>query len=141
MGRATIGALQPTPLGTVAAESALTPAQALLDNRQARFARRLLARPRDEDEPEEILTRHSALTKRIRSMTGLKPGEKVEGQVCHGPALARVIAGDLEVQGAEPRYRVMPGDFEVQGSAGAEPQCRAMPRGDGHGACAGRRGV
>ena len=41
---------------------------------------------------------------------------------CHGPALTRVTAGDFEVQGAEPRHRV-------------------MPRGVGHGVRAGRRGV
>ena len=29
---------------------------------------------------------------------------------CHGPALTRVTAGDFEVQGAEPRHRVMPRD-------------------------------
>ena len=29
---------------------------------------------------------------------------------CHGPALNRVTAGDFEVQGAEPRHRVMPRD-------------------------------
>ena len=40
---------------------------------------------------------------------------------CHGPPPARVTAGDLEVQDAEPRHRVMPGDLEVQGSAGVEP--------------------
>ena len=57
---------------------------------------------------------------------------------CHGPPPARVTAGDLEVQDAEPRHRVMPGDLEVQDSAGVEPRGRVMPLGDGHGACAGK---
>lgn len=45
MGRATLGALSPTPLGIVIVESALTPAMVLLDHRQACFAQQLLARP------------------------------------------------------------------------------------------------
>ena len=48
MWRASLGVRQTTPLGIVAAESGLTPARALLDHRQARFALRLMARPREE---------------------------------------------------------------------------------------------
>ena len=44
MGRATLGVSQSAPIGIIAAESALTPARALLDYRQTRFAQRLLAR-------------------------------------------------------------------------------------------------
>ena len=46
MGRDTLGAFQPTPLGIVVAGGGLVLAQALLDRRQARFTQRLLARPR-----------------------------------------------------------------------------------------------
>ena len=38
MGRASLGVRRTTPLGIVAAESSLTPARALLDHAQARFA-------------------------------------------------------------------------------------------------------
>ena len=46
MGRASLGVCRTTPLGIDAAESALPPARALLDHRQARFALRIMARPR-----------------------------------------------------------------------------------------------
>ena len=60
MGRATLGAFRSTPLGIVDAESGHTPARPLLDYRQARFAQRLHARPRDGEGWEEILERRGA---------------------------------------------------------------------------------
>ena len=45
MGRATLGAFRLTLLGVVAAESGLAPARALLDRRQARFARASMPDP------------------------------------------------------------------------------------------------
>ena len=45
MARSTLWAFGSTPQGTLAAENGLTPARALLDHRQARFAQRLHARP------------------------------------------------------------------------------------------------
>ena len=82
MARSTLGALRSTPQGILAAESGLTPARALLDHRQASFAYRLLARPRDGGGPEEILTREgAAVTTRVRTAGGTRRGETVEPQV------------------------------------------------------------
>ena len=58
MAQATLGAFWSTPQGILAAESGLTPARALLDHRQARFAYRLHA---SGGGPEEILTREGAI--------------------------------------------------------------------------------
>ena len=80
MGRAKLGAFRSTPLGIVAAESGLTPARALLNHRQARFAQRLYARPQDGGGPEEILERESTLTTRLRAAAALCQGETVEQQ-------------------------------------------------------------
>ena len=82
MGRASLGVRQTTPVGIVAAESGLTPARALLDHTQARFALRLLARPQGGGGQEEIMEkRSSALTARIRERAGLKRRETCEVQV------------------------------------------------------------
>ena len=81
MGRAALGVRRTTPVGIVTAESALPPARALLDHRQASFALRLLARPADSGGQEEILLhRNSELTARIRGRCGLRRGETVEVQ-------------------------------------------------------------
>ena len=71
MGRATLGALQSTPVGIVKAESGLTPARALLDHRQALFAQRLQSRPAGGSPgPEVIMERRgAALTDRLAHMT------------------------------------------------------------------------
>ena len=69
------------PLGIVAAKSGLTPARALLDFRQARFALRLMARPENGGGREEILRKRSAgHTARIREKSGLGSREMVEVQ-------------------------------------------------------------
>ena len=74
MARSTLGAFRSTPQGTLAAESGLTPARALLDHRQASFAQRLYARPRDGQGRGEILSREGApLTARLRAESGSKP--------------------------------------------------------------------
>ena len=81
MGRSTLGAFRSTPQGILAAESGLTPARALLNFRQARFAQRLYARPKDGQGPEEILDREgAALTTRLRAAAGLHRRETVEPQ-------------------------------------------------------------
>ena len=81
MGRSTLGAFRSSPLGIVAAESGLTPARAQLNFRQARFAHRLNARPKDGQGPEEILDRDgAALTMRLRAAAGLHRRETVEPQ-------------------------------------------------------------
>ena len=81
MGRASLGVRWTTPVGIVTAESALPPARALLDHRQASFALRLLSRPMDSGGPEEILRhRNSDLTARIRRRCGLGRGETAEVQ-------------------------------------------------------------
>ena len=81
MGRASLGVRQTTPLGIVAAESDLTPARALLDHRQARFALRFMARPRGGGGQVEILERRAAvLMARARERSGLSRQETVEEQ-------------------------------------------------------------
>ena len=81
MGRASLGVRKTTPVGIVTAESALPPAWALLDHRQASFALRLLSRPIDSGGQEEILThRNSELTARIRERCGMRRGETAEIQ-------------------------------------------------------------
>ena len=82
MGRASLGVRKTTPVGIITAESALPPARALMDHRQASFALRLLSRPANSGGQEEILThRGSELTNRIRSRCGLRRGETAEPQV------------------------------------------------------------
>lgn len=99
VGRATLDAFQAISLGTVVAESGLTPARALLDRRQTRFTQRLYARPRDGDGPEENLTRErAALTMRLRTVASVRPGETVETKergLFPGKAAAEERAGAL----------------------------------------------
>ena len=82
MARSTLGAFRSTPQGIMAAESGLTPARALLDNRQARFSQRIYARPRGGGGPAEILSwEGAAITTRLGAVVGSKRGETVEPQV------------------------------------------------------------
>lgn len=60
MARSTLGAFR-SPQGTLAAESGLTPARALLDHHQARFAQHLLSRPQSGGGPEEVFERQRRL--------------------------------------------------------------------------------
>ena len=81
MGRASLGVRKTTPVGIISAESALPPARALLDHRQASFALRLLSRPVGSGGQEEILLhKGSQFTARIRSRCGLRRGETAELQ-------------------------------------------------------------
>ena len=81
MGRASLGVRRTTPVGIITAESALPPARALLDHRQASFALRLMARPVGGGGQEEILEKKgSNLTARIREKCGLSRRETVEAQ-------------------------------------------------------------
>ena len=82
MARPTLGTFRSTPQGIIAAVSGLTPARALSDHRQARFAQRLLVSPQYKSGPEEVLEREgTAITSRLRAATGTRPGETVEPQV------------------------------------------------------------
>ena len=99
MARSTLGAFRSTPQGILAAESGLTPARALLEYQQARFAHRLLAQPRDGGGPEEILTREGAgITARIREAAGTRRGETVEPQVW---SEGRAFPGGVTIQERE----------------------------------------
>ena len=81
MGRSTLGAFRSTPLGIIAAESGHFLARARLNYRQARFAQRLHARPRNGEGPEEILTREgAALATGLRAAASLLPGDTAETQ-------------------------------------------------------------
>ena len=103
MGRASLGVRQSTPIGIVTAESALTPARALLDHTQARFALRLLARPQGGGGQEEILEkRNSALTARIRERAGLRRRETYEEQVWN---TLREFQGEVFVDSKEEALR------------------------------------
>ena len=78
---ATLGAFHSTPRGIATGESGITPGRALLNLRQARFAQRLYARPRDADGPEETLAwERSGLTTRLRAAATLRALETVEPQ-------------------------------------------------------------
>ena len=81
MGRASLGVRRTTPVGIITAESALPPARALLDHRQASFALRLLSRLVNSGGQEEILVhKDSELTARIKRRCGLKRGETAKLQ-------------------------------------------------------------
>ena len=81
MGRASLKVHRNTALGIVTPESALPPAHALLDHRQARFALQLMARPSGGGGQEEILDRTSGLTYRMRERCGPSRRETVEVQI------------------------------------------------------------
>jgi ribonuclease HI len=99
MARATLGALPSTPLGALIAESALTPATHLLDYRQAKYAQRLLARPKGHAGPEEILERRGTqLTEQLRSVTSLARGNTAE-EMTWGDS--RKLQGKLVVEEKE----------------------------------------
>ena len=53
MGRATVGALQSTPLGIVMVGGKLGPAKLLLDYHQAKFVQRLMIRPNEHHAGKE----------------------------------------------------------------------------------------
>ena len=94
MGRATTGTFRSTPLGIVIAESKLAPAGPLLDFRQECFAKRLLARPKGHNGPEEILERRGAeLTERLRQSSFLKSEERPEGSPRQGRGGEQVGSG------------------------------------------------
>ena len=94
MGKAALGAFQSPPLGIVMAESGLTPARALLNHRQARFAQRLYARPADGQGTEEILARErAAVTTRVRAAAAVRP-DLVERQEW---SRGRIFPGRMEI--------------------------------------------
>ena len=68
------------PLGIVMTESALPPARPLLNHRQAQFAMRLMARPKEGEGQGEILERRSGLTVGIKERCGLRRRDTVETQ-------------------------------------------------------------
>ena len=79
MGRATTGTFQSTPLGIVMAESKLASAGPLPDFCQASFMKRLMARPKGNHGPEEILGRRGAeLAERLRQSSFLGKKENPE---------------------------------------------------------------
>ena len=80
MSRASVRAFRTTPRGIIMAESGFTPARALLDHRRARFAQRLIARPRGRRGPEEILDRSATITARLRRAAAIERGGTSEGQ-------------------------------------------------------------
>ena len=75
MARSTLGALPSTPLGALINENALTPAEHLLDYRQARFAQRVLSAPKWSDTEDIILRRGTALTERLWAAAHLGEGD------------------------------------------------------------------
>jgi hypothetical protein len=91
MARGATGMLPFTPLGTLLAESGLTPATALLDHRQSRYAQRLLRQSAETKGAREVLleTKGSALSQWLNHMSHLD-GDPVEenlleiGKTFHG---------------------------------------------------------
>ena len=80
--RLALNTARPSTDPRLARNSALPPARALLDHRQASFALRLLARPENSGGQEEILRyRNSDLMARIRRICGLGRGETAEVQI------------------------------------------------------------
>jgi hypothetical protein len=83
--------LPSTPLGTLMAESGLTPATALLNHRQSRYAQRLLRQPAETKGARQVIlkTKNSALSQRLKHMSHLD-GDQVEerfleiGKTFHG---------------------------------------------------------
>ena len=63
MSRASLGDFPTTPRGIIMAESGFTPAKAFIDHRRARFAQRLITRPRGGRGPDGILDRNVTLHK------------------------------------------------------------------------------
>ena len=96
------GVRRTAPVGIIAAESALPPARALLDHRQARFALRLLARPRGGGGQEEILEKRSGLTARIKERCGLGRRETAEAQVWEE---FKVLRAEVHVERKEDALR------------------------------------
>ena len=76
--------------------------RALCSTRQARFALRLLARPKDSGGQEEILERKSSLTARIKERCGLGRRETAEVQVWEG---FKVLEGRAFVERKEDALR------------------------------------
>ena len=114
MGRASLGVRRTTPLGIVAAESSLTPARPLLDHAQARFALRLMSRPRGGGGQEEILEkRSSALTARVRERSGLGRRETVEVQRWD---VLRAFQGKVFVESKEEALATAMGWSDQQGT-------------------------
>ena len=103
MGRSSLGVRKTTAIGIVTTESALPPARALLDHRQARFALRLLARPQGGGGQEEILLRNSSLAARIKERCGLSRRETAELQ---GWEEFRQLKGTVVVNSKEEAFRV-----------------------------------
>ena len=63
MARSTLETFRSTPTSILAGESGHTPARAMLDHRQSRWAQRSLARPQNGGGPEEILERDDGVVK------------------------------------------------------------------------------
>ena len=103
MGRTSLGVRGTTPLSIVTAESALPPAHALLDHRQARFALRLLACIRGGGGQEEILEKRSGLTARIKEKRGLSRREMGEVQLWEE---FKFLKGKIFVEQKEEALRV-----------------------------------
>ena len=91
MAWSTLGALPSTPLGALINESALTPAECLLNYRQTRFAQRVLSAPEGSGTEDILRRRGTAMTngdppwggrRRLRSGTWGRKKE-VSGSGCH----------------------------------------------------------
>ena len=102
MGRASLGVRQTTPLGIVTVESVLPPARALPDHRQARFALRLMSRPRGGGEQEGILEKRSGLAARIKEKCRLGRRKIVEVQSWEE---SRALRGEIIVESKKEALR------------------------------------
>ena len=74
----------------------------MLDHRRARFAQRLIARPRGGRGLEEILDRKATITARLKRAAAIERGATVEGQEW---SKARRFPGQIVVDEREPALR------------------------------------
>jgi ribonuclease HI len=96
MSRGTTGMLPSTPLGTLIAESGLTPVTTLLDHRQSRYIQRLLRQPAETKGAREVLlqTKNSALSRRLNHMRHLEGDQVQESFLEIGKTFHREIMPD-----------------------------------------------
>jgi hypothetical protein len=93
------------PLGTLLAESGLTPATALLDHGQSRYAQRLLRQPAETKGAREVLleTKGSALSQWLNHMSHLD-GDQVEENFLE---IGKTFRGEIMLDTIEDRaYQV-----------------------------------
>jgi len=102
MARSALGVLPSTPLGALINESAPTPAEHLLDYRQARFAQRVLSAPEGSGTEDIIRRRGTALAERLRTATHLGEGDD-DVEAGHGEEGKKFQGAVVIIEGKNPK--------------------------------------